>query len=532
MAAPARKLLLSSICKPFGVTDELQCARNLPELLHYAVTRMQGAFSMRIHHRSHGLTLIAANLQVPTTVLDFPTEAEFVEELRRGGYTHVGISFIVPNFEKAQRLCRLVREHAPTATIIVGGHGTRIPGVKELLGADELCIGEGVAFMRRYFGEDPEAPIEHPVLPVNYQRRVLGVKIPDRKAVLMPGVGCANKCHFCCTAAFFGGWTPFFRSADELFATMCRISDQMQTTEFWVQDENFLGNEPWIRRLLELMETTGRRFALDVFTTLADINRYAPTDLVKLGVRFAWIGIESKRELFPKVVGIDARAVLQRLKAHGISVLASAILFLDHHDRQTLDEDVDYVIGLEPDFIQFMELSPQPGTALYDNYAKAGRIATDMPYRFWHGQDAIWFDHPHFPRETTKAIIDEAFRRDYETLGPGLMRAADTLIAAVATSRNWSADDASLQARARELEKAAREMRGLLPVFRVQAVNERVRRKAIAIEREYERLLGPLSVADRLVAAGLALGARLEGRRIRLHTNNYQPPTFLDRYRQ
>src|SRR5512137_2644189 len=109
-------LLLSSVFGPYGVDDAYGRKENVMELFHNQVTREQGLFSLRFNHQSFGLYFIAENIQAPTTVLDFPSEKEFVAEIRKG-YDYVGISFITPNFVKARRMAELVRRHAPGSQI-------------------------------------------------------------------------------------------------------------------------------------------------------------------------------------------------------------------------------------------------------------------------------------------------------------------------------------------------------------------------------------------------------------------------------
>ncbi len=526
------KLLLTSVCKPFGLDDGMGMRSNPCELWQNQVTREQGIFSIRAHNRSFGLEWLAANVNVPTTVLDFPTEDDLVRELQNGNYTHVGVTFIVSNLPKAQRVCALVRQHAPTAKIIAGGHGTRIPDVQSLLGCDEVCIGEGIRWLRRYFGEDETRPIAHPALPVEYYRRVLGVPMPNRKAVLIPGVGCANMCEFCCTSHFFRGYTPYVQSADELFTTMCRLSAELGTDEFFVLDENFLGDEARVHRLVELMEQNQRLFVLDIFSTLRDLARYDPKTLVKLGIEFVWIGIESRRQLFAKTEGIDAAEQMKVLKQHGISVLASTILFLDHHDEKTVWDDVDYTIGLGPDYLQFMAFAPFPGTALYERMKKAGRLH-DLPWRYWHGQDVIWFDHPHFTPEESKRVLDDAFRRDYYTLGPSILRNASTRIHAVAHGAPWrESGDAFLQARYEQRVTYARQVRPLLPGMRDLAPTPHLRRTAQNVIAAYDRLLGPMSLLERAAALAVRFLLRREQARRRVGRVVSQPPTVIARYRQ
>src|SRR5512137_1236969 len=106
------KLLLSSVFGPFAVNDAYGRKENKMELFHNQVTREQGIFSYRFNHHSFGLYMMAENVNVPTTVLDFPSLDEFRRELRKG-YSHVGISFIVPNVDKARKMAQIVREDSP-----------------------------------------------------------------------------------------------------------------------------------------------------------------------------------------------------------------------------------------------------------------------------------------------------------------------------------------------------------------------------------------------------------------------------------
>ena len=75
------RVLLTSVFGPYARDDEYGSrAINPMELYHNQVTRVQGAFSLRMFHRSWGLMLIQANLKAPCTLLDFPTLERFVEE--------------------------------------------------------------------------------------------------------------------------------------------------------------------------------------------------------------------------------------------------------------------------------------------------------------------------------------------------------------------------------------------------------------------------------------------------------------------
>ena len=518
------RLLLSSVFKPFAVDDEFGVKENLCELMHNQVTRLQGVFSLRAQTRSFGLSFMAENIKVPATVLDFPTQEEFVAELKSGKYTHVGISFIVPNIDKAKRMCELVRKYSPGTIIIAGGHGAKIKDIKKILDCDEVCVGEGTAWLRNYFGEKVDAPFRHPAMAADYARYILGIPAPHRKAILIPGVGCNNRCNFCATSHFFEAYRPFFSTARELFDTMVEIADAMKTDEFFVLDENFLDNKDRVNELMQIMEASGRWFRLDIFSSLRAIAQYAPETLMRLGIQFVWIGVESQKSLFEKNQGLDAKSIIAGLRKHGMSVLGSAILFLDHHDKESIWNDIDYVISLNPDFIQFMELAPFPGTTLFNDLDQQGRIIHEVPMQEWHGQDLIWFRHGNFKREETKAILDEAFRRDYLTLGPSLLRIAETKVYAL--SQQPANLDEVMKKRYDDLRRTTLEMRPLLGSMAAMAATPQIKERALRLQDKFCELFGPARFSDRAAQAVVHLLSRLESRRGKRATRPWQPETY------
>ncbi len=143
--------------------------------------------------------MIQENISAPCAVLDFPTRETFAQELKAHHYDIVGISSIIVNIGKVQEMCRMVRELSPGTTIVVGGHIAAIPGVEEMVDADHIVKGDGIAWMRGFLGEDVEAPIRHPDLSSGFDLRVMGVKLPETKdtaATIISSVGVPDGLQF------------------------------------------------------------------------------------------------------------------------------------------------------------------------------------------------------------------------------------------------------------------------------------------------------------------------------------------------
>ena len=423
------KLLLCGVFKPYGVKDEINEPMCTMELLNNQVTREQGIHSPRSTNPSFGLYLLAENIQVPTTVLDFPSWEEFTKEVDNGNYSHIGISFIVPNIMKASRMAKYIRRSSPGTKILLGGHGTSVPELRELVDCDEICPGEGVSWLRKYFEEDLNRPIIHPTIHSAINSYVYGAPMMGKAGIIIPGVGCQNSCRFCCTSHKFDRkYTPFLKTGKDIFEACKKSEEELGVIDFGLMDENFCKDPLRATQLLELMEKHKKPYTFSTFSSAEAITTLGTDFLVRLGVNFMWIGVESKANLFEKTQGIDLHQLIAGLQDHGISVLASAILFLEHHDKDTIHEDIDWAIGLESDLLQFMELGPNPGTRLYQDYEAAGKILKDIPWTRKHGQDEIWFQHPHFSLPETASYLRDAFVKKYLLHGPSVLSMALTAI--------------------------------------------------------------------------------------------------------
>jgi radical SAM superfamily enzyme YgiQ (UPF0313 family) len=523
------KLLLTSVFGPFGVDDHYGRRLNVMELFHNQVTREQGLFSLRINHPSFGLYLIAENLEIPTAVLDFPSLDRFIEEVKKG-YDYIGISSIVANFSKVKKMVEIIRELSPKSKIIIGGHCTSIPGIERLVDSDYISKGEGVSWFRRMLGEETDKPVRHPALYSTLQRSIMGVPQPATAGVIIPGLGCINACSFCATSHHFDKkYVGYLNTGKELYAALCEIEKKLGCYEFFVMDENFLKNLPRAKELLAEMERDNKYFYMGVFSSAETVAACGVEFMAKLGIDFVWIGIESKQSMFAKTKGVDLKAMIQELRKHGIQVLGSAILFLDHHTKENIQEDIDFVIELETDFVQFMELGPLPGTALYKEYEADGRLLTEIPFEDWHGQDKIWFSHPHFTREETHDYLKDAFRQDYERQGPSLLRLADTSLRGYRTMKSHACP--RLHAMQKRLSERCKPLRLLFPAIERFSENNKTRDLVRHLSEQYLMEFGPMNPAEHLLSLCVQFLAWKEKQSNVLKDRMRQPPTCYKTYR-
>jgi hypothetical protein len=531
------RVLLTSVFKPFAQDDEFGSrAINPAELYHNQVTREQGPFSLRMFHRTWGLMLLQRNISAPCTVLDFPTRERFIRELRSHKYDIVGLTGIIVNIGKIKEMCRLVRQHAPEATLVVGGHVTAIPGVESLLDADHIVKGEGIAWLRAFLGEPVDRPIEHPVIPSSFGFRLMGMTAPkgggNAAATIIPSVGCPMGCNFCTTSEFFGGkgkMVLFLERGEDVYRAMCEAEREIGARAFFIMDENFLLYKKRALELLDLMKANHKPWSLYVFSSANAIRKYEMRELVELGVEWIWLGLESTGNGYEKLKGTDTMSLVRELQSHGIRVHGSTIIGLEHHTPENIDDVIEHAISHDTVFHQFMLYTPMPGTPLHREVGAEGRLLDDVDLADIHGQYKFNFQHAAISRDDSKTFLDRAFQRDYDANGPSLYRLMESMMTSWRRYRN----DADARVRERVRAEGRRLANGYGAALWAmekyladsnRSVSERIRALRLEIERE----IGGLSpVINRVVGPVLHWSARREGRR--QSGSVLEPQTFVER---
>ena len=532
------RVLLTSVFGPYAQDDEFGSRKINPmEMYHNQVTREQGPFSLRMFHRSWGILMIQQNISAPTTVLDFPTQAAFAAELAANQYDIVGISSIIVNVGKVREMCKIIRRLAPKATIVIGGHVAAIPGIETMVDADQIVRGDGISWMRRFLREDPTAPVKHPQIVSGFGGRTMGMPLPQNKgntaATIIPSVGCPMGCNFCTTSAFFGGkgkYLNFYDTGAELYAVMAEMEEKLNVRSFFMMDENFLLHKRRAMELLTHMKAGNKAWSLYVFSSANAISQYSMRELVELGVSWIWMGLESPRSSYTKLKGADTLSLTRELRQHGIKLLGSTIVGLEHHTPENIHEEIEHAVAHDTDFHQFMLYTPVPGTPLFAEMTEQGRMLDGVNLADIHGQDQFNFQHAAISREDSKKFLDEAFRRDFERNGPSIYRICRT------TFNGWLRykNDPDARVRARFAWEARSLKDGYAAALwamekNLRTANPEVSEKIRALRREVGQEFGLMSRVATLVVGPLLLwSSRREGRRL-AQGHTYEPQTIVER---
>ena len=495
--ATQNKLLLSSVCKPFGAKHGDGFGTSY-EGSHQTMWA-QGLFRPRATTTQWGIDFIAHNLEIPTTTLHYPTMKQFIREIRKG-YEYIGIAFVSPVYHKMVPMVEAIRKHAPQTKVILGGYGTTLPAAEKLEPyADHICRGEGVQFMRELLGENVDRPIEQPV--VTQTSKLFSMQLGTRMGYVFAGLGCPNGCDFCATSHYFKRkHIRFLPTGPSILGAIERLRGiYPDMTDFWINDEDFLLNQKRGRGFLEaIRESDLPPLALSIFGSVKALSQFTPAELVEMGVDWIWVGYEGERAGYAKMNGVSYRDLFADLHKHGISVLASMIIGFDYQTPEIIRDEFEELMSLRPTMSQFLIYGPAYETPLFDRMNKEGRLLESLRSdHSKHDGFALTFKHPHIGVDEMEALQRQLYRDEFAQLGPGVFRVAEDCLEGYVNLKNHPTR------RVREKAEAYRER--CHPVLQVLEAAKRYLNPEVCnwVDELGERLVaetGPLTFKERIIA--------------------------------
>jgi len=386
------KILFSSPCGPY---PKYKPEDDPIDFFYYRNTLKQSIFQLRSFQSWHSLHFIAQNIAVPSVVLENPFFERFKKEVKTNDYDIIAIGFTIILSENVLQMIKWIKENYPHIIIVLGGYGTAI--FKEELNiskelrsyTDHICFGEGVSFFNELILK---------LWQINNYKRLSQHFIPSRnnlfrtpitlfrQIVVVAGLGCSNMCSFCATSSQFNGRHISLFKPAELFNSIESLSALYPDIKsVVVYDEDFLKNKQYVLQFIELFKNSNlsrKPLWLTVFSSVSTVNNYTIEELIECGIGTIFIGVESMNkdvlhiEKLSKRQG-DAIALFEKLHNHGINTLGSLIFGWDSQNKQTLLDDAQDFVSLNPTFYQIVPLHLVPGTSLWDKMKNENRIVLD-----------------------------------------------------------------------------------------------------------------------------------------------------------
>ncbi len=208
-----------------------------------------------------------------------------------------------------------------------------------------------------------------------------------RYVPLMTSRGCPHDCSFCSVTTTFGRKMRY-RSVERVLAEVA--GHDSDRTTFFIYDDNLTANRRRTRELCEGFESLGRPVQW-MAQVRADVAR--DPDLLdrmaRAGCIMVFIGLESVNEQSLKSTKKrqtldEIREHVRRIQSRGISVHGMFVFGFDTDGPGTLERTIRFARSTNLYSLQFLILTPFPGTRLGDELDQAGRVL----HRDWSKYDA------------------------------------------------------------------------------------------------------------------------------------------------
>ncbi len=316
----------------------------------------------------------------------------------------IGLSSITSTAPRAFQLIEKIKKKKSIPIVMGGPHVTFLPEEALAKGADFVIRGEGeggfldlVRILSKGEGSLDKIPglsyrlgdrFQHnPSL--SYHPILSDLPWPDLRLIknwqkmsilpIMTSRGCPFNCTFCSVTKMFG---RYYRTRP--------VEDVIEEIKFWLSqkkwksiffyDDNFACNPERTKALLEQIINQKIRMR---WTAQVRVDVAKDEELLSLmrasGGYVLYIGLESinpkslekyrKNQTLEEIAQAIDLIHKYRLQVHGMFVLGS-----DEDDRQTIDETVRFARRMKIDTVQFMVLTPLPGTETFLELSSQGRL--------------------------------------------------------------------------------------------------------------------------------------------------------------
>lgn len=295
------------------------------------------------------------------------------------------ISSLTVNANRSKLLASQLKQIHPISKIFIGGiHASLLP--EEFIEvADHVIIGEAEEiildimedkFKEKIIQGSRTKDLEN--LPkVNYSL-LLGIQ--NMKLIpIMTSRGCPFDCNFCTVTKIFG---KNFRMQSPK-----RIVEEIENTfryfkkqTFFIYDDNFAANKERVNEFCDILieKKININWVAQVRSDLARdpelIAKMASAGLKLVFIGFESISDETLKILHKSQTKSDIEKAIRTFHEYGVDIHGMFMFGEDNETAENISETAEFAIENKIDTIQFMIITPFPGTQFFDQIVKENRL--------------------------------------------------------------------------------------------------------------------------------------------------------------
>ena len=341
----------------------------------------------------------------------------------------VGISAVTQNMYWAVQVAEHLKRECPGVLLVLGGpHQTALPDVLDApfdygsIGEGEDCmldivraLAEGREGFHARMSRIPGVVYRQDGKVLHCEERkaprdldYLG--IPDRDLIgegssmrlhMITSRGCPYRCVFCASA--FNVRTARYASPRLVIEEVKLLIDRYKVKEIKIYDDLFTAHRTRLREIADLMQAEG----LDKQVHIECTNRANLTtrelleDCRRLGITALAFGFESGSQRVLEILKTDSvdvaqnRRSIQMCRDMGMEVRGSFIIGTPGETNEDLEESYRFLEENRLDALKICVLTPLPGTPIWMDAEKAGKVSRHMDWKLLHFSDfaRTWRDH-------------------------------------------------------------------------------------------------------------------------------------------
>ena len=299
------------------------------------------------------------------------------------------ITSLTVSANRAKTLAGQLRRIYPESMIIIGGiHASLMPEDFTDV-ADHVVKGEAEGIIVDLVeGVFEEKVIEAPPIDAMENLPLINYALLEGYKSLsiipiMTSRGCPFNCIFCTVTKIFGRKFRM-QSAERILAEIKHALTYFNSRYIFFYDDNFVANKGRIEKLCDLLlsENIDISWSAQVRSDIARSPELC-AKMRKAGCRTFYIGFESINDETLKALNKsqsrrDIESAIQVIHEHGINIHGMFMFGEDNDTEATIKETTEFSIKHHIDTVQYMILTPFPGTKIYEKLKEEER--------FYHNQ--------------------------------------------------------------------------------------------------------------------------------------------------
>jgi radical SAM superfamily enzyme YgiQ (UPF0313 family) len=295
----------------------------------------------------------------------------------------VGISCMTSNAPRAYYFAREFRKRG--RTVVLGGvHPSILPEEAGRF-ADSVVIGEAEGVWRELLKDQERGNLQpsyqkrEPSLDtyVHVRQRINGNRSLFNVKPIVTTRGCPYNCEFCCVHDIYGKKIRHIPVEN-----VVRDIADSGTKNFIFLDDNIIGDVPYAKELFSAIKPLKIRWAGQASISFAK-NEALMDAAAKSGCKALFIGLETVSPSHLKTLRKspenieDVEEAIKKINGKGIHFHPSLIFGFDDDTRDIFKETLDFLERNTVSSASINVLTPYPGTKVYGDFRKNGRLLTE-----------------------------------------------------------------------------------------------------------------------------------------------------------